>query len=1217
MELRKSLVIFTLFAMIISIFMPTPGLVAAAPSDDVMLQDAKAALAIGYANGDSAGRITNNLSLPTLVNGVTVSWVSDKNLVIDSTGVVNRPAFVAGDAVVNLTASLSYGSAAPDSKIFTVMVVRKAPATPEDFVAEVKENLQIGYEDGDSENYVTQKVIINSTGVGSTVDSITWTSSNAAVVLVNGQVVRPATGNETVTLTATITKGAAVDIKTFTLTVIQAVPVRTDAQIVADTKENLQIGYQDGDSSNHITQNIIIDSTRLRNTLDSITWSSNDSSVINIITDSDTGAVNAVLTRPLLGQSIVTLTAVFQKGMVLDTKAFNLTVAGRDTIPPVTTATPAGTVGLDGWYNTSVTVTLNATDATVGDTIVTKYRISDTLGVSGSETIYSGPFTVSGDGTKTVTYWSVDITGNKEVEKTLILKIDTTAPVSSVHLTGITVDSLNYRNAVNITFSSVDISGSGISSIKYSLNGGSLTNIAQGNTLNISAAGNYTLAYYAIDMAGNVELTKTSSFNVLSIPPVPNVTGATYSSTINQITLNWTNPNFGEFKHTLIRRGDGAEQTVTGTTYTDMNLSPNTSYTYKFIVVDQYNVESSGITVNAATLAAPIVDTTPPSDPVNLNITPNGTGFVLTWDTPNDNDLAGFRVYRDGTKIGTVVNATYTDVVTQNGTTYSYKVTAFDNAGNESNGVTKNALSLDLVSPPAPANVQALQVNNSIILTWNAVSAADLKGYNVYVNGSRVNGATVISSTYTVSGLVYGQSYEFGVTSVDFSNNESAKTSVTFILDSNGSSVDPIPTPTPRPNHHNSNTTSNSAVANPPVVEDGVLIITSSDAVTVTQTKKEDGSIVNIITLKEDILKPFVDIKDGFDKIALSLQDLTKASTQIEIPANVLSGLAEKGLGLQLKSDSVSINVNIPTSAVTNGAVATITVDAMKSVAPNSMTANYSSKSNVLEINVNVVDKNGASTLKGVEAVHALEVKLAVAYPNSNDLKRYNVYKEENGTWVPIRSVTRDGAKVFNVSQLNGKFIVMTYDKTFTDVQSHWSKDTVELLASKHIVNGVTDNSFNPNGEVTRAAFISMLIRAINDVNKKETTNQFNDVTQGDWYSAEVSLGVKEGLVKGVSDNSFAPNLAITREQMVVIAVRALNRLDGSKFQAIAETVSLDQRFTDGSKVSDWAKGEVAAAVKSGIVEGNEQKQFNPDALGTRAEAAVMILRILDKSGSY
>jgi len=96
---------------------------------------AKGALAIGYAAGDSAAAVTQNLTLSATQDGVTVSWESDKTNIDATTGAVTRPSFTTGNVTVTLTATLTKG-AAKDTKTFTV-VVTKLPQTEAEAVVQL------------------------------------------------------------------------------------------------------------------------------------------------------------------------------------------------------------------------------------------------------------------------------------------------------------------------------------------------------------------------------------------------------------------------------------------------------------------------------------------------------------------------------------------------------------------------------------------------------------------------------------------------------------------------------------------------------------------------------------------------------------------------------------------------------------------------------------------------------------------------------------------------------------------------------------------------------------------------------------------------------------------------------------------------------------------------------------------------------------------------
>jgi hypothetical protein len=102
-----------------------------------------------------------------------------------------------------------------------------------------------------------------------------------------------------------------------------------------------------------------------------------------------------------------------------------------DTSPPTTTASLDGPTGKNGWYTGAVKVTLSATDPDgAADVASTHYSVD-----GGAAQTYAAPFSVSGDGTHVVSYWSVDQAGNEETHRSTTIAIDGTAPVVSVTAT--------------------------------------------------------------------------------------------------------------------------------------------------------------------------------------------------------------------------------------------------------------------------------------------------------------------------------------------------------------------------------------------------------------------------------------------------------------------------------------------------------------------------------------------------------------------------------------------------------------------------------------------------------------------------------------------------------------------------------------------------------------------------------------------------------------
>jgi hypothetical protein len=172
-----------------------------------------------------------------------------------------------------------------------------------------------------------------------------------------------------------------------------------------------------------------------------------------------------------------------------------------DTTPPVTTATPSGTGGNNGWFRSAVSVTLNATDNLSG-VAATSYSLD-----GGVQTPYLGPISIMGNGTHTLTFNSTDNAGNLEKENTIAVKIDTVPPTISYSRTPMP-NSYGWNNStVTVTFTATD-SLSGVD--------GPGSQIV---TLSSEGAGQSASATFT-DKAGNSATVTVSNINIDRTPPV-------------------------------------------------------------------------------------------------------------------------------------------------------------------------------------------------------------------------------------------------------------------------------------------------------------------------------------------------------------------------------------------------------------------------------------------------------------------------------------------------------------------------------------------------------------------------------------------------------------------------------------------------------------------------------------------------------------------------
>ena len=178
----------------------------------------------------------------------------------------------------------------------------------------------------------------------------------------------------------------------------------------------------------------------------------------------------------------------------------------------------------------------------------------------------------------------------------------------------------------------------------------------------------------------------------------------------------------------------------------------------------------------------------------------------------------------------------------------------------------------------------------------------------------------------------------------------------------------------------------------------------------------------------------------------------------------------------------------------------------------------------------------------------------------------------------------------------------------FKDVEGHWGKKEIEFLANKDIIKGKGEGIFDPNGKVTRAEFTSLITRVF-DLKVKNTYDlKFKDVKKDIWYYDAVKAAVDNGVIQGIDANNFKPNDNISREQMAVIVMRALEGTGNvSKFSSTGKNIS---SFVDKKDISDWSKENLGKAVDYGLLNGKGNNNLAPKDTTTRAESASLLYRI-------
>jgi len=183
-------------------------------------------------------------------------------------------------------------------------------------------------------------------------------------------------------------------------------------------------------------------------------------------------------------------------------------------------------------------------------------------------------------------------------------------------------------------------------------------------------------------------------------------------------------------------------------------------------------------------------------------------------------------------------------------------------------------------------------------------------------------------------------------------------------------------------------------------------------------------------------------------------------------------------------------------------------------------------------------------------------------------------------------------------------------DLPFADIENHWAREEILRMYARGVVNGVADHEFAPNSNITRAQFTTILVRALGIPLYTNNGNGdiFNDVNGIDWFASAVAAAYNAGLVSGYN-GTFRPNDEISRQEMAIMLMTAFEMMNLENDHSADLSI-----FADASLIADWAYDAVAGAVGAGLMSGVGNDEFSPLTSATRAQATVVISRLLDLS---
>lgn len=392
-----------------------------------------------------------------------------------------------------------------------------------------------------------------------------------------------------------------------------------------------------------------------------------------------------------------------------------------------------------------------------------------------------------------------------------------------------------------------------------------------------------------------------------------------------------------------------------------------------------------------------------------------------------------------------------------------------------------------------------------------------------------------------------------------------------------------------------------------------------------------DGGLASKLDKKLNIDTIMQRIQDNL-AVQITAKDAKQGETvQFTIPSEALNSIMTDELVLKLVSGDMTITLpaaSIDKSLVTEDASLSVTVKPYAEKDASNVRKNITnddpamtSVSNAYKVEIKVVGSDGKETkvetfnISNPKLQPTIELKLDAAELKAIEDKRIvGVYMvDSNGKVLNdkgqalkfVGGLVQGNTIVFNIAK-TFDFTTVSYAKTFNDIENHWAKGNIEILAARQIAFGSGTGDFNPDEKVTRGQFATFVCRAFG-IEQAPFENLFTDVKKDDYFAGSVIALYKLGLIKGYGNN-FGSKDQITREDMVVLMMRVYTHLTGVEANAVEGASS--ETFNDMNSIVEYAKDSVKAFKAMKVVEGSNGK-FDPKGTSTRAQIAKVIIQLL------
>jgi len=534
-------------------------------------------------------------------------------------------------------------------------------------------------------------------------------------------------------------------------------------------------------------------------------------------------------------------------------------------------------------------------------------------------------------------------------------------------------------------------------------------------------------------------------------------------------------------------------------------------------------------------------------------------------------------------------------------------------------------------NPPTPTGLTATAGNGQVTLNWDMVNSARYIVYYSTTSGDFTdeNSHTIYDedvTTYTKTGLTNGVQYYFAV-----------KSGHNIYYSPLSEEVTETPT-APRSGGGGSST----QTPEPELEQIGVQVFINQQEETAgieTVTEENDRTIVEIelqVDLMNQILDEVIKEQEENRQNLANIFAVTNNGSDklyVRLTGDVVKKMEDNAFRLSVKLDEINYvipakeigiiraaeELGIPIENLRQIDVEVI-IDKADDVVLNRITESAAAEDYEIvfqPVNFTIVAKtmlaNGEEK-KVTVSTFTQYVERVIELPSGVDPSKITtgtVYNPD-GTFshVPTYVYLENRKYYAKINSLtNSNYTIIWNPVAVYSVENHWSKESVNDMASRLVINN--PDTFEPNGEISRGEFAEYITKALGLYRKGAAKgDKFSDVALHNELVSAITIATDYGIINGYTDGSFRPDNKITREEAMTMYARAMDivKLEEVNYNRIAS-------YKDADKVSKWAYPFVKKSVSANVFNGRTSETIVPQGTLTYAEAATAIRNLLVESG--